>query len=60
VSFALMDEVIADIYDVTGGVALIIAGVFLWHGGGSGSRIWGALMILLGVVVLILNMLGMI
>ena len=54
-----MDEVIADIYDVTAGVALIIAGVILWYGGGS-SRIWGMLMILLGVVVLILNMLGMI
>ena len=38
-----MDEVIADIYDVTAGVALIIAGVILWYGGG---RIWGALMIL--------------
>ncbi len=54
-----MDEVIADIYDVTAGVSLIIAGVILWYGGGS-SGIWGALMILLGVVVLILNMLGMI
>ena len=56
---APMDEVIADIYDVTAGVSLIIAGVILWYGGGS-SGIWGALMIVLGVVVLILNMLGVI
>jgi len=53
----LGDEVIADIYDVTVGVALIITGIYLWYGGGTGSRIWGALMILLGGVVLILNML---
>jgi len=53
------DEVIADIYDVTAGVALIITGIYLWYDGGSGSRIWGALIILLGVVVLILNTLGM-
>jgi hypothetical protein len=55
-----MDEVIADIYEVTAGVLLIIAGVFLWHGGGVGSRIWGSLIILLGVVVLILDILGVI
>ena len=63
-----MDEIIPDIYDVTAGVVLIIAGISLWYGGriagvsvwygGRSSRIWGALMILLGVVVLILNMLG--
>ena len=53
------DEVIADIYDVTAGVALIITGIYLWYDGGSGSRIWGALIILLGVVILILNTLGM-
>jgi hypothetical protein len=52
-----MDEVIPDIYDVTAGVVLIISGVSLWYFEGS-SRIWGALMILLGVAVLILNMLG--
>jgi hypothetical protein len=52
-----MDEVIADIWDVTAGVVLIIAGVSLWYCGGR-SKVWGALMILLGVVVLILNMLG--
>ena len=52
----LMDEIIPDIWDVTAGVALIIAGVILWYGGDS--RIWAASMILLGVVVLILNMLG--
>jgi hypothetical protein len=52
-----MDEVIADIYDVTAGVVLIVAGVILWYDGGR-SRIWGALMVLLGAVVLILNMLG--
>mgnify|MGYP003439267253 CR=1 FL=1 len=52
-----MEEAIADIYDVTAGITLIIAGAILWYGGGS-SRIWGAVMILLGVVVLILNMLG--
>jgi hypothetical protein len=52
-----MDEIIPDIWDVTAGVALIIAAVSLWFVGGS-RRIWGALMILLGVMVLILNMLG--
>jgi len=51
-------EVVADVYNVTAGVALIIAGISLWVGGGSGSKIWGALMILLGVGVLTLNALG--
>ena len=50
--------VFADIYNVTAGVALIIVGISLWCGGGSGSKLWGALLILLGVVVLTLNMLG--
>ena len=35
-----MDEIIPDIWDVTAGVALIIAGVSLWFVGGS-RRIWG-------------------
>jgi len=55
-----MEERIADLYNVIAGIALTIAGIFLGYDGGTGSRIWGALMILLGVVMLILNMLGMI
>jgi len=50
--------VFADIYNVTAGVALIIAGISLSYGDGSGSKIWGVLMILLGVAVLTLNLLG--
>jgi hypothetical protein len=56
----LLDEVIPDIFDVTAGVALIIAGGSIWYGRGSISRVLGALMILLGVAVLVLNMLGII
>ena len=55
-----MEERIADIYNVIAGIALIIAGIFLSYGGRADSRIWGALMTLLGVVILILNMQGMI
>jgi hypothetical protein len=50
--------VFADIYNVTAGVALIIVGISSWCDGGSGSKLWGVPMLLLGVVVLSLNMLG--
>jgi membrane protein DedA with SNARE-associated domain len=44
--------VIAGIHEAIAGIALIVAGLFVGYDGRS-SMIWGALMILLGVLLLI-------
>lgn len=44
--------IIAGVHEAIAGIALIVVGVFLGYDGRS-SMIWGALMILLGVVLLL-------
>ncbi len=44
--------IIAGVHEVIAGIALIIAGLFVGYDGRS-SMIWGAFMILLGVLLLI-------
>jgi hypothetical protein len=50
--------VIVGVHEVIAGVALIAAGVFVGYDGPS-SMIWGALMILLGILLLILWLAGL-
>jgi len=49
---------IAGIYEVIAATALIIVGIFVAYDGMS-SMVWGALMILLGVLILIFRLAGL-
>ncbi len=49
--------IIAGVHEVIAGIALIIAGFFVGYDGRS-SMIWGALMILLGILLLIFWLAG--
>jgi membrane protein DedA with SNARE-associated domain len=44
--------IIAGVHEVIAGIALIVAGLFVGYDGRS-SMIWGALMIVLGILLLI-------
>ena len=46
---------IAGIYEIIAAIALIIVGIFVAYDGLS-SRVWGAVMILLGVLTLIFSL----
>jgi hypothetical protein len=50
--------VIAGLHEVIAGIALIIAGLFVGYDGPS-SMIWGAVMILLGVLLLVFWSVGL-
>ena len=49
---------IAGVHEVIAGIALIVAGLFVGNDGPS-SMIWGAVMILLGILLLILWSVGL-
>jgi len=50
--------ILAGVHEVIAGIALIIAGIFVGYDGPS-SMIWGALMVLLGILLLILWSVGL-
>jgi membrane protein DedA with SNARE-associated domain len=50
--------VIAGLHEVIAGIALIIAGLFVGYDGPS-SMIWGAVLILLGVLLLVFWSVGL-
>jgi hypothetical protein len=57
-SGAIAAMMIAGVHEVIAGIALIVAGLFVGNDGPS-SMIWGAVMILLGILLLILWSVGL-
>jgi hypothetical protein len=51
-SGVVQSMIIAGVHEVIAGIALIVAGLFVGYNGRS-SMIWGALMIVLGILLLI-------
>jgi len=50
---------IAGVHEVIAGIALIIVGLVVGYDGPSSSMIWGAVMILLGILLLIFWSVGL-